>query len=92
MIFAIGLATGKRVITTGVAIIFAIGSFLLSTFAQAVDWLKDYEFLSFFYYFPAVDIAKGTIEWGNALFYVACVVIALLVALIFFPRRDVKSA
>lgn len=91
MIFAIGLATGKRAITTGVAIIFAVGSFLLSTFAQAVDWLKDYEFLSFFYYFPAVDIAKGTIEWGNALFYVACVVIALLVALIFFPRRDVKS-
>lgn len=92
MIFAIGLATGRRSVTTGVAIIFAIGSFLLSTFAQAVDWLKDYEFLSFFHYFPAVDIAKGTIEWGNAVLYLAVMLISLAVALVFFPRRDVKSA
>jgi len=91
MIFAVGLSTGKRSITTGLAIIFAIGSFLLSTFAQAVDWLEDYEVLSFFHYFPAVDIAKGTIEWGNAIFYLTCIFVSLLIALIFFPRRDVKS-
>jgi len=91
MIFAVGLSTGKRSITTGVAIIFAIGSFLLSTFSQAVDWLKDYEFLSFFHYFPAVDIAKGTIVWENTIFYLTFIVVSLLVALIFFPRRDVKS-
>lgn len=91
MIFAIGLSTGKRSITTGVAIILSIGSFLLSTFAQAVDWLKDYEFLSFFHYFPAVDIAKGTVEWGNAVFYVALILISLLITFVLFPRRDVKA-
>lgn len=92
LIFAIGLATGKRGPTTGVAIVFAIGSFLLSTFAQAVDWLKDYEFFSFFYYFPAVDIANGTIEWMNVLVYAVCIAVSLIVALLFFRRRDVKSA
>jgi len=92
LIFAIGLATGKRAVTTGVAIVFAIGSFLLSTFAQAVDWLEKYEFLSFFHYFPAVDIAKGTIDWGNAVFYGVFILVSLLIVFIFFPRRDVKSA
>ncbi|MGV9002080.1 MAG: ABC transporter permease subunit [Candidatus Saccharimonadaceae bacterium] len=92
VIFAIGLSTGKRSITTGVAIILSIGSFLLSTFARAVDWLKDYDNLSFFHYFPAVDIAKGTVEWGNTVFYVAAILIALLITLIVFPRRDVKSS
>lgn len=91
LIFAIGIATGKRAPTTAVAIIFAIGSFLLSTFAQAVDWLEKYEIFSFFHYFPAVDIAHGTIEWGNALLYGAVVLVSLTVALLFFPRRDVKS-
>lgn len=91
MIFAVGLATGKRSVTTGIAIIFAIGSFLLSTFAQAVEWLEKYEFLSFFHYFPAVDIAKGTVEWGNATFYITFIFVSLLLALVFFPRRDVKS-
>lgn len=91
VIFAIGSATGKRSITTAMAIILTIGGFLLSTFALAVDWLQDYEFLSFFYYFPAVDIAKGTIEWWNAVFYGAVIFVSLLVAWVFFPRRDVKS-
>lgn len=91
MIFAIGLISGRRALATGVAIILAIGSFLLSTFAQAVEWLEDYEVLSFFHYFPAVDIAKGTIEWGNVIFYGTCILVSLFVTLIFFPRRDVKS-
>lgn len=92
LVFAIGLATGKRALTTGVAIILAIGSFLLSTFAQAVDWLEPYEKLSFFHYFPAVEIAHGTVEWGNAAFYGVLILVSLIVALLFFPRRDVKAS
>jgi ABC-2 type transport system permease protein len=90
IIYAVGLSTGKRALTTGVAIVVAIGSFLLSTFGQAVDWLADYEKFSFFYYFPAVDIANGTIEWGNGMFYALVIVVGLLATLICFPRRDVK--
>lgn len=91
LIFGIGLATGKRAVTTGLGIILTIGSFLLSTFAQAVSWLEDYEWLSLFHYFPATDIAKGTVEWGNALFYVVLLLVALFVAFLCFPRRDVKA-
>ena len=90
-IFAIGLATGNRALTTGVGIIVAIGSFLVSTFSQAVSWLKDYDWLSIFHYFPATDIAKGTVEWNNTLFYICLLFIALFVAFLFFPRRDVKA-
>jgi len=90
--FAVGISTGRRSLTTGIAIILTIGSFLLTTFSQAVDWLKDYEWLSFFHYFPAVDIAKGTIEWGNTLFYVVCIFAAFFIALIAFARRDVKAS
>lgn len=92
LIFAIGTATGKRALTTGIGIIVAIGSFLLSTFSQSVEWLKNYEWLSFLHYFPATDIAKGTIEWGNVLFYLAVIFVSLLIAYVFFPRRDVKTS
>jgi len=92
VIFSVGMSTGKRSLTTGIAIIVTIGSFLLTTFSQAVDWLKDYEWLSFFHYFPAVDIANGIIEWGNTLFYAVFILVALLVALVVFARRDVKTS
>lgn len=91
VIFAIGLATGNRALTTGLGIILTIGSFLVSTFSQAVDWLKNYEWLSLFHYFPATDIAKGTIEWWNAVFYLVLLLLALVVAYLFFPRRDIKA-
>jgi len=91
LIFAIGLATGSRALTTTIGIIVAVGSFLLSTFATAVSWLKDYEWLSFLHYFPATDIAKGEMNWWNVVFYVALTVLSLMIVFIFFPRRDVKS-
>lgn len=91
LIFAVGSATGKRALTTGIGIIVAIGSFLLTTFSQSVSWLKDYEWLSFLHYFPATDIAKGTVEWGNIAFYLTLIIASLIIAYIFFPRRDVKS-
>lgn len=92
LIFAIGLSTGNRALTTGLGIILAMGSFLLSTFAQAVDWLEKYEWFSLYHYFPATDIAKGTVEWGNVVFYTAVILISLSVAFLFFPKRDVKSS
>ncbi len=91
LIFAVGLATGKRSLTTAVAVIVAIGSFLMSTFSQAVDWLKEWEFVSFFHYFPATDIAKGTVEWMNVWVYAGITVISLGIALLAFVRRDIKS-
>ncbi len=91
LIFTIGLATGNRSLTTGFGIIIAIGSFLMSTFSQAVDWLKAYEWLSIYHYFPATDIAKGTIELGNAAFYICLMIVALFIAFLFFPRRDIKT-
>ncbi len=91
LIFAIGLATGNRALTTGLGIIIAIGSFLMSTFSQAVDWLKDYEWLSIYHYFPATDIAKGTVDWNNAIFYLTLLAISLFLAFLLFPRRDIKA-
>lgn len=91
-VFALGLATGKRALTTSIAIIVTMGGFLLSTFAQAVDWLQDIEWLSIFHYFPAVDVAKGEVEWGNIAVYGAIAIIALVVALVAFARRDIRTS
>ncbi len=92
LIFSIGIASGKHGLTTGVGIILTIGSFLLTTFSKSVDWLKNYEWLSLFHYFPATDIAKGTIEWGNVVVYGVLSLLSLLVAFLFFLRRDVKAS
>lgn len=92
VIFGVGMATGKRGLTVAVGIVVAIGSFIISTFSQAVDWLEPYDWLSIFHYFPAVDIAKGSIELNDVIVYGALIVLSLVAALIVFPRRDIKDA
>jgi len=89
IIFAIGMATGKRGLTTGVGILIAIASFILTTFATSVDWLKDWEKLSIFHYYPAPDIAKDIVHPENWIVYTVLIVVSLIVALIFFRRRDI---
>ena len=87
--FAVGMATGRRAVASLVGITAIIGSFLLSTFASAVDWLKDYEPLSLLHYFPAVDIVKNGIDSADVFVLGGITVLLLIMAFVLFRRRDV---
>jgi len=89
-IFSIGLATGKRGLTTGIGVIVTVGSFLVTTFAPSVDWLKDYDKFSFLHYFPAPDIAKVTVDPMNVAVYAGITIVFLIIAIIAFRRRDIR--
>lgn len=91
LVYAIGLSTGSRAATVTVGVVVVAVSYLLTTFAQGVEWLKGIEWLSILHYFPANDIAKGTMEVSNAIVYGALIILALILTAIVFPRRDIKS-
>lgn len=86
---AAGFASGRRAVASSLSILVIIGSFILSTFGQAVDWLSDFEKFSLLHYFPAVEIAKGTNEVGNVIIFSLVTLISLLVAVVVFRRRDI---
>lgn len=88
--FAIGMATGSKGLATAASILVIIGSFILSTFGQAVDWLADYEKLSLIYYFPAVDIARDGIAFANVAVLGCVTLVVLLLSVLVFRRRDVR--
>lgn len=91
MIFGIGLVTGSRALTITLGVVLAAGSYLLTTFAMGVEWLKDFAWLSLLHYFPAPEIARGTIEESNIFVFIGLIVATLIAVYIFFPRRDIKS-
>lgn len=91
IVFAVGLATGSRSATITIGVIIATGSYLLTTFAMGVEWLKDFAWLSLLHYFPAPEVARGTIEANNIFVYLGIILLALAAVYILFPRRDIKS-
>jgi ABC-2 type transport system permease protein len=90
IIFGVGLATGKKGLTTGLGVFVTVGSFLLTTFASSVDWLQPYENASILHYFHAPDIAKGTINLGDVAVYGVIIVAFLFIAFVSFRHRDVR--
>lgn len=87
--FAVGLATGRRAVATSLSILVIIGSFLLSTFGQAVDWLSNYENLSLLHYFPASDIVKNGFDLKDVAVFAGITIVLLVLGVVMFRRRDV---
>ena len=90
LFYCIGMASGKRGITMGLGVVIGAGSFLITTFAKAVDWLQPYEKISLFYYFPAPEIVKNGIRLSDIIVLTAVAAISITVAVILFRRRDVR--
>lgn len=86
---AAGFATGSRAAANTLSILIVIGSFILTTFGQAVAWLKDFEKFSLLHYFPAVDIAKHGIDIVDVTVFSSVIVLSLAVAVFIFRRRDI---
>ena len=70
-------------------VIVVIGSFILTTFGQAVDWLASFERLSLLYYFPANDIMRDGVNWPDTAVLGVITVGLLAVSLAIFRRRDI---
>ncbi|MEO8691251.1 MAG: ABC transporter permease subunit [Candidatus Saccharimonas sp.] len=87
--YAAGVITGKRSTAMAFGVFVVIGSFILTTFGQSVDWLASYEHLSLLYYFPADDIVTSGVNWPDVAVLASVTVIFLVAALIVFRRRDV---
>jgi ABC-2 type transport system permease protein len=88
--FAIGFLTGRRAVAMTISTFIVIGSFILSTFGKAVDWLGDYEKLSLLHYFPAVEIVKEGIGMSDVIVLVTITIGLLAIAMVQFRRRDVN--
>lgn len=89
---AVGFATGKRALTTSVAVTVTIGSFLLSSFAMSIEALKAWEVLSLLYYFDAGQIATDGLSGQHVFILVGIVVASLLTASFAFSGRDVSGS
>ena len=88
--FAIALATGKRSITMFVGLFIAIGSYILTTFARSVDWLKDWEQISLLHYYDTGSIRHGSFDSLDAVVLGLIIAITLTIAIAVFRVRDIS--
>lgn len=88
---AIGGGTGERGLAIGVAAAIAAGSYLLSSLAPLVDWLKPWRVLSLFYWSVGNGQLTHGLGWDGLAVLVISSALALLVAVQTFERHDVAA-
>ena len=89
--FSVGMLSGSKGLATLVSILVIIGSFILSTFAPAVEWLEKVEKLSLVYYFPATNVVNYGIALRNVAVLGGITIVLLIIAFLLFRRRDIKA-
>lgn len=87
--YSIALATGKRSITMVIGLIVAIGSYILSTFARSVDWLKNWDKVSLIHYFNTASVREGSFNGTDALMLLLIGFTLLALAIVAFRSRDI---
>ena len=92
LVFGAGIATGKRPIATIVGILVVVVGFILATFGPSVDWLKDYDVLSLYHYFPATDIVTSGFASRDLIVLGSCIIVPTIIALLAFRRRDINAS
>lgn len=90
IVICLGHALGQRAPTTGIALLITIGSFILTTFGSAVDWLKPYERASLLHYYDATGLTKHDFSSSHLWVLLAIGVVAVSVALVRFRTRDLQ--
>ena len=88
--FSVGMAFGKKGIANAIGVIVIIGSFILTTFGKAVEWLEPFEKFSLLHYFPAVEVVKGDIEWLDVSVLASIIIVCLVISTLAFTNRDIS--
>lgn len=78
-----------RSASLGVASVFALGGYIVSSLAGTIDWLKIPSKIFPFDYYQSEAILRNTYDWKNIIFFLAVLVIGYVVAWRIFSKRDI---
>lgn len=88
--FALTMFGKARGASIGLASLYALGGYVISSLTSAADWLKyPSKAFPFEYYQPAV-ILQGTYNWANMVFILGLIALLTVVSLWAFKSRDLN--
>lgn len=89
MALALGFALGRRSLATMVVSGYTFGAYVLTSFAQQIDWLKTLDYFSIFHYYKGSQVVKEGFVMGNVAVLLGTAVVAVAFGIAFFISRDI---
>jgi len=84
-------ATGRgRAAALGIAVVYAIGGYLVSSLSSSVHWLERISVIFPYHYYRTADILAGRFDWSSIVFFALFTLTCGLLAWLSFRRRDIS--
>lgn len=87
----LGFGSGRKGFTTLIITTYTFGSYLLTSFAAQVEWLKHIEPVSVFHYYKASAAIKQGLDMGHITVLITISVLAVACGVALFKRRDIGT-
>ena len=88
---AVGCATGQAGLSKAIPAGLAVVTYLVNGLGAMVAWLEPLQRLSPFYQYAAHDPLRNGLSWAGVVVALATVVVLVVLAVVGFERRDVRS-
>ena len=86
--FSVGALSGKKNLAIGIPTLTLVIMFLVYTFSQTVDWMKNWDKFTWNYYYAnGQTVIKGISYWDLSVLIISFVVF-FVVGIILFNKRD----
>lgn len=83
-------ATGRgRAASLGIAVVYAIGGYIVGSLASSVHWLQNLSLIFPYHYYRTAEILRGTFAWSSIIFFAALALGCYVLAWLSFRRRDI---
>jgi ABC-2 type transport system permease protein len=91
LVMAIGFISGRKGFSILISSVIAFGSYILTSLASQIDWLKYADYLSLFHYYHPAQVVKNGFNIGHVIVLSAIIVLSYAAAIFIFNRRDVGT-
>jgi ABC-type transport system involved in multi-copper enzyme maturation permease subunit len=89
--FGVGALSGKKNLSIGIPTLTLVVMFLVYTFAQTVDWMKNWDKFTWNYYYSQGQTVINGISYRDFAVLISFVVLFFVIGLIFFNKRDLRK-
>lgn len=88
---AVAFVTGSKAFATLVTTVLVFGSYVLTSLAGQLDWLRTVDKFSLFHYYHTSTVIRSGLEVSHVLTLLAIVLVCIVVGSLGFARRDVEA-
>lgn len=88
--FALGVITGKKGISSGLATVIIFGSYLVNSLAPSVASLEGVQKLTLFYYYTQPSAATNGVDWSYTAVLALVTAVLIFMGWAIFRHRDVE--